>query len=289
MSVISDQSRSDTTRVKPTSIVLDLLHSHIGHTGSVRSIMRVGALFGFSQNTMRVTLSRLVSRGLLESPRRGSYRLSDSTSALNRFVDGWRQGEARCRAWRKKQWLICHRSGATMFNSEEKKQSKGGWALESLGLREVREHLWARPDNLASSRPLLLQQLFDLGLESDALLLGPCSIEAEIADAWRQIWDTQVLEARYRKAILALKESAAELPSLGREDAMLQSFSRGGEVIHLLAKDPLLPEEWLNIQLRETLWKAMLDYEEQGKAVWAEPEHQAPTHLPRPQQPLVCI
>ena len=87
------------TRTRPGDVILDLLRSARGRRQSASSLIERGALFGFSENTIRVTLSRLMSRGRIESPRRGEYRLSPETDALNDFVERWRLGEDRIRPW----------------------------------------------------------------------------------------------------------------------------------------------------------------------------------------------
>ncbi len=239
--------------------------------------MSAGELFGFTENTLRVTLSRLVSRGLLTSPRRGYYQLSAGTSELNRFVDDWRLGESRMRPWQDGQWLICHLTEAT---------DRSRWALESLGFREVRPALWARPDNLSVDFSSLRDRLQNLGLEDTALVLGPCEIDAQTQQSWRAAWPVEDLLHAYLAALERLQKSAQNLETLPRRQAKLESFTIGGEMIHLLAKDPLLPGQWLDGSNRDRLGQAMLRYDQQGKDIWAQPEGQSPTHLPRPQHPL---
>ncbi|MDZ7826195.1 MAG: hypothetical protein U5R48_09525 [Gammaproteobacteria bacterium] len=72
-------------------------------------------------------------------------------------------------------------------------------------------------------------------------------------------------------------------PSVSRDDARLESFRLGGEVIHALAKDPLLPEELVETGVRAELWRAMLDYDARGKAIWASSEGEKPGTMPVPQ------
>jgi phenylacetic acid degradation operon negative regulatory protein len=254
--------------------------------------MSAGRLFGFTENTLRVTLSRLVSRGTLTSPRRGYYRLSEDTDELNRFVDDWRLGESRTRPWSPGQWLICHWEAKPLTGGNAHRtvtrssSSKTQWALESLGFREVRRGLWARPDNLALELSQLRVRLRGLCLDSNALILGPCLIDSETEDAWRNAWRADTLAEGYRSALKRLEQSVQSLDALPKQQAKLESFTLGGEVIHLLAKDPLLPGEWLDARDRERLWQAMLRYDQQGKDIWAEPEDYSPAQLPRPQQPL---
>ena len=70
---------------------------------------------------------------------------------------------------------------------------------------------------------------------------------------------------------------------MSRDDARLETFRLGGEVIHALAKDPLLPGELVETGARAGLWHAMLDYDARGKAIWASAEGEKPGTMPVPQ------
>jgi DNA-binding transcriptional regulator PaaX len=196
---------------------------------------------------------------------------------LNSFVDDWRLGESRMRAWQDGQWLICHLPGPA---------DRSEWALESLGFRQLKPGLWARPDNLSLEFSMLKARLHGLGLDRTALLLGPCQIDAATQQTWRNAWRVDDLAQKYRSALQRVQNSARRLATLPRQQAKLESFTVGGEIIHLLAKDPLLPSQWLDGIDRDRLGQAMALYDQQGKDIWAASEGQSPTHLPRPQHPF---
>ena len=50
----------------------------------VQSAVRTGALFGISQNNIRVTLNRLVASNLLNKAQRGCYTLGAESESLAR-------------------------------------------------------------------------------------------------------------------------------------------------------------------------------------------------------------
>ena len=256
-------------RSKPADIVLDMLSSSGKRQRTVRSLISAGDLFGHSANTMRVTLSRLVAKGLIESPQRGLYRLTDKTDAMQQFVEGWRAGEARVRPWQPGDWLFAH-TGSTL----------PCWALDALGFREVRTGLLARPDNLAL--PLDETRALALGIGMDAgTLLFPGRHDE--AAAWRAAWNIDHLQTTYRKGAQRLRESAARLDQMEMDEARLECFALGGEMIHHLAKDPLLPEQWLDITARRELWQETLTYDAIGKDIWAAGKQDALRHMPHPQ------
>lgn len=259
-------------RTRPAAVILDLLRSASGHEYSAQALIRFGAVFGFPENRVRVTLSRLLSRGLIESPERGRYRLAAQGDRLHGFVERWRLGEARTRAWSPGQWLFAHPQGEVAGSH---------WALDALGFREVRNGLWARPDNLALATDALAELGTDIGLAADVLIF-PGRVD-DVAAAWTRVWHPVALEEAYAEFCERLAQSAARLESLPLAEAMLESFTLGGEVVHRLAKDPLLPGELIDVSDRARLTAAMLEYDALGRRVWAQAGDDAPLATPRPQ------
>ncbi len=261
------------SRTQPSDVIMDMLRSARSRKRSAQSLIAAGALFGHTENAMRVNLSRLVARGLIESPQRGLYRLARQTDALNDFVERWRLGEARVRSWDGREWLFAHTDQADKASL---------WALDALGFRAVRPGLFARPDNLSLANDELHTLAKSIGLAASVLLLNGAPIDASATKLWFLSWRPAELNKRYHDALARLVKSAARLAKLPATDARLESFTLGGEVIHLLAKDPLLPQEVVDVEARRTLWQALLDYDVQGKEVWAEGKHEQLQHMPRP-------
>ena len=85
--------------MKPGNFILDLLRTYGQKGTSARNIMHAAGMFSFTDNAIRVTLSRLASRGLIEKVTRGHYRLAPGSDPVNDFVEEWRLGETRRRAW----------------------------------------------------------------------------------------------------------------------------------------------------------------------------------------------
>lgn len=258
------------SRNRPADIILDLLLGVPAPGQAVRHLIDAGRLFGFSENTIRVTLSRLVNRGTVESPERGWYHLAKHTDGVYDFVQRWRLGEARVRDWEAGCWLLAHLQTATKSNR---------WALQALGWREVRTGLFARPDNLAMSLDELAQVTASVGLDPDALVI-PANVNSE-ASGWWAHWDPQQLSDNYRALTERLLRSTAQLGTLSSDDARLETFSLGGEVVHELAKDPLLPAEVIDVGARERLWREMLDYNALGRDIWKSAARED-MHMPAP-------
>lgn len=251
-----------------------MLRSARSRRRTTRSLISAGELFGFSANTIRVTLSRLMARGLIESPERGLYQLSGQTDAINEFVERWRLGESRVRPWDTATWLFAHRQGDVAGSD---------WALESLGFREVRPNLHARPDNLTLTLEALKSLAAGIGLDPGVLLIQGRPDNGEAARRWQKAWHPERLDDDYEDALRRLEQSAERLQTLPADEARLECFTLGGEMIHRLAKDPLLPADMVDVEARERLWRAMLDYDVQGKEIWASGKDDALRRMPRPQ------
>ncbi|HKI73416.1 MAG TPA: hypothetical protein VJ998_02160 [Pseudomonadales bacterium] len=257
--------------MKPAAVILDLLRTYARKGTSVRSIMATGQMFGFSENLMRVNLSRLVSRGIVENVKRGHYRLTDLTDPINDFVEAWRLGEARLRPWDRESWVLVHRASTTT--------DKGDWALDAAGFRQVRPGLWLRPDCLAREAGELLE---DLGLESQSLVASGARIAPRWQTGWISCFDIDAMTNAYRQCREQLLQSAARLEVLPHEQALKESFRLGGKAVHILAKDPLIPAPLMDPSARTVLWQTMLDYDRRGREIWGRRGKDRPDMMPTP-------
>lgn len=246
-------------RARPADYLLDMMRG-AGETGrSAAYLVETGRLFGFSDNIVRVTLSRLQARGVIESPSRGQYRLAETADPLNEFVERWRLGEARVRPWDGSTWVIVHQPEAS---------ERGPWALDAIGFRPVDAGLFARPDNLSMTAEASRELLVSIGLPTTSLFVLGAPIGGQAND-WPSRWDGNALNREYEDMTRRLEESASRLAGLDVDTARIETFRLGGEGIHLLAKDPLLPATFVDVGARERLWAAMNDYDAAGKAIWA--------------------
>src|SRR4249920_3499024 len=90
--------------VTPRSVILNVVRVAPVPSLPIHRLIAIGELFGFTANALRVAVARLVADGLLESDERGSYRLGPMAAPVQAFVEDWRRGESRMRAWNG-EWL----------------------------------------------------------------------------------------------------------------------------------------------------------------------------------------
>ncbi len=261
--------------MKPVNIILDLLRTYMERGTSVANIMATGAMFGCSENQMRVNLSRLAAKGSIVNFARGAYRLAEALDPVNDFIESWRLGEDRTKPWTHT-WLLA----ASSANADANNQSRHHWALYSHGFRPASSECWVRPDNLALTHRLLEQRLFQLGISADTVLASNATIHARWQKHWHAQFDVAALTKSYLQTHQSLSESMATLHRLPRQTAMKETFYLGGHAIQVLAKDPLLPAEFLDSEPRHALWRAMLDYDRMGRELWADAETDKPYRIP---------
>src|SRR5690606_6740430 len=116
-----------------------------GDTLPVSHAVAAGAVFGISENHVRVTLARLAAQDLALATERGAWRLGPAAQGLAQDVSHWRQAGERLRPWNG-QYVAVHcgalaRSDRTAARQRER-------ALHLLGFAELQRDFWLRPDNI---------------------------------------------------------------------------------------------------------------------------------------------
>lgn len=256
----------------PKNIIVDLLRMTRQRSVSSKSLVDTGELFGFNANAIRVTLTRLVSSGILESDTRGYYRMAKKTDPISSYIEDWRIGEERrTDTWNPQTWLMCH----LPKKPQRSARARSLKALRFLGFREGLDNLWVRPANLQYEFAEIDSLLQHLGLEPAANLMRSDQQRKGTIERWQhQLWNTKALNYGYREGIRKTEQSLKNLPKLSNREAMTETFIVGGEAIHILVKDPWLPDEIFTTEEREKLHKLMLHYDEVGREIWSkEVEH----------------
>src|SRR5262249_44482542 len=142
-------------------------------------------------------------------------------------------------------------------------------ALRFLGFERFDAGLHLRPDNLSGGIGDVRRQLYELGLDPKAMVLGLHDLDTTAERRARRLWNTRALRDGYRAARRALERSERRLPELPAHEALVESFLLGGRVIRQLVLDPLLPEPLVPTTERQALVEAMCRYDRVGRACWS--------------------
>lgn len=221
------------------SVVLSvLLGTHPPHL-PVRTLVRTAELFGITEGTTRVALSRLCADGDVIAEDRG-YRLTARLLARQRRQDEGHHPETH--EWDGR-WEIA--IAAPEVRSAADRIAIGN-ELTALRLAELRPGVWARPSNLKRDWPPELQ---DRALRFTATASFARPSASELAAS---LWD---LDGWARRAIELLSALRGSVDRAHR-------FMVTTAMVRHLADDPVLPEEllaadWPGADLRQ----AYADYE----------------------------
>ncbi len=252
-------------RISPKSLILSMMLVSDQHTLPIKALVDIGNVFGFSSNTIRVTTTRLIREGRIESDERGLYRLSDQSTPFSRYLDNWRLGEERLKPWDGR-WICCLLSTGT-----KKQKMDAGKRLRLAGFREGYPNLFVRPNNLSLDLGQLRAVLAPPYEEDVLLLFVSGDFETQITDAWRKdLWDIDTITRIQSDCLVKLEKSMTMLGRISIEEALEESYLLGSEAVHLLVNDPLLPQEFMSNQQRSSLTRCMLSYDEVGKSIWTK-------------------
>jgi len=266
-------------KITPKLFIKSILHESNDEALPIKGLIEMGKLFGFNSNAVRVTVTRMLREGLIESDERGLYRLRESSGTLRWYFTRWRNEKPLTVAW-KGSWVCCLIPG--LLAGERKKAAR---AFELMGMQEGTPFMWVRPDNLNMDLDRMRQVLGHLGLGNTAELFVGSGFRPRLLESWQKYgWPVDELIRSCRDIRVRLGESARRLATMPLENALVESYLLGSEAIHWLIADPLLPGKIMGTNHREALVQAMLSYDIQGKQLWEQAfgdlglDH-APSHL----------
>ena len=220
-----------------------------------QALVRSGELFGLTEGATRTALSRMAAAGDVDADGTG-YRLAGSL--LDRHARQQSARDATPRAWDGTWELAVVADGRRPAAERARLRD----ATRRLRLAEVREGVWARPDNLDPSRSpserevVAAQCLLVRGARPD----DPAAFVAGFdPDRWA---------ATARDLLGAM---AAAQDALDRRDpaALAETFHMDAAVVRHLVADPALPAElepaeWPARALRD----AFARFDDGFKATW---------------------
>jgi len=232
------------------SVVLSLLLGAHPPEIPVSALVDAGELFGISESTLRVALTRMVAQGDLERTD-GTYRLSSRLLERQRRQDAALDPSTRTwdGTW---EMVVVTSAGRSASDRAELRAT-----LTDLRLAELREGVWMRPANLVRELPAwptdLLSQFRVTPTEDPAALA---------ADLWN-------LGAWNRDGLLLLGEISGAAGGADR-------IAVAAAIVRHLRTDPalpaaLLPADWSADALRAAYAAYQTELIEAGMPVQVSP------------------
>ncbi len=246
-------------------LVIDFLSNRYPREMSVQEITGVGAALGFSEQSLRMALTRLVEGAVAVNPGRGRYRLSPSGEAMRQEVRKWRNLGELAKPW-SGAWIGVF--DAAVPRSDRAALRRHERAMRLRGFRELQAGLWIRPANLRDSVAELREHLRALGLHPAALVVGLHDLAEDARAKATGLWDTAAMLATYRALTQELRAGKVKLARLPLDTAAAESMVLGRDVIRHINLDPVLPEELMPNPALATLVRTMTDYDQQAREIW---------------------
>ena len=258
-------AHSNPSGLTPRRLILEMLDADPTLMANGRRLVAAGNVFSFSENQVRVALSRLVTDGLLVQPQRGEYAFSGAATAIQLEAQHWRDIEQRLQGWDGTWCGVLTENLAAEGSTQFRTQTR---ALALRGLQRWRPGLWVRPNNLLGGTAHLAEELMSLGLDA---IRGHCQIaqgDLECESGLRALWDSDALKKDYRKSIKQLLGASKRLQKPKFPAVLIETVELGSNTIRALLKDPLLPDEIACGESRRQLIQLLKEYDQQGRQQW---------------------
>ena len=116
----------------------------------------------------------------------------------------------------------------------------------------------------------LFAQLQASGLEPNAKMSLISHWDATTLTQIPNLWPTQQLNQNYVKYSQMIQQWLVTVEQLSLDDAAKESLVLGRQTIAQLMNDPLLPQGFVDVQLREQFALSVLQLDQMGLALWSK-------------------
>lgn len=264
--MLSLPNTKSSSSLSPARLILDLLDADPEGMRTTRRLLAAGSIFQFSNNQMRVALSRLASEGLLDNPARGHYALSPAAEKLRTEIQRWRHIEQQRLPWQQDWATVVCGNLAAESSAQFRSQSR---ALSLRGLRRWRPGVWVRPNNLRGGLARLVADLQSLGLDAiqGSFLINDADTRTQ--QELLSLWDTDAINREYQTRLADIRSATARLVA-PRAHLLMETMELGSDTIRFLLKDPLLPDGLTDSDCRHALIEGMQQYDRLGRTLWQQ-------------------
>ncbi|MFW1838687.1 PaaX family transcriptional regulator C-terminal domain-containing protein [Acinetobacter gyllenbergii] len=252
-------------KMNARDLIIDLLLGLQGRAISIKQIILAAQLFEISENSIRVAVTRLSSEGVIEVIERGVYQFTVQSHEWANVMLNRKHGIQQTKKWNQQYLAVftgeLGRVDRTALHRRER-------ALKHFGFKELEQGIYLRPDNLVIGFDQLVVELKSSGLENSAKLCQISHFDAKTLAAIPELWPRQTLNQNYQKYSQMIQTWLSTAHQLSLEDAARESLLLGRQTISLLMNDPLLPEGFVDVQLREQFAQSVQQLDQTGLNSW---------------------
>jgi phenylacetic acid degradation operon negative regulatory protein len=218
------QARNSQRQLTARSVIASTLLGTEPPVLSARVLVRAAAMFGITEGAARVALSRMVAADEL-APEDGQYRLI-SPRLLERQARQTASRSALTRTWGGG-WVL---AVVTAERREPAARSELRERLTSARLAELREGVWARPENIDVVWPAVVTD--------SCTIVTAARLEPGVV---RLLWDLDAWSSTTRELRRDMRTLVRPLER-GDTSALAAGFVTSAAVLRHLQTDPLLPD-----------------------------------------------
>src|ERR1700722_18294572 len=149
-------------------LVIDFLSNRYPREMLVQEITGVGIALGFTEQSLRMALTRLVEQAVAANIERGRYRLSPSGEAMRDEVRKWRHLDDLAKPW-SGAWIGVFDASVPRSDRASERRHKRPRCARRFAAR--RPKICIGPANLRDSVAELREHLRALGLQPAALVV----------------------------------------------------------------------------------------------------------------------
>lgn len=246
--------------------VLTMMNA-MGGTASVSRLLRATDILGVEQGAVRMALTRLKSKKVLGNPKRGVWSLSADGQSTRGQVDAWRTIQSRLMGWDGRSWVAYKASGSFQDTASGRARAR---TTRILGMRQWRNNLWVRPNNLVAEVGGLRTRILSQANSADDLVFLIQGLSSNDSKEISELWNVQSIEARYTSCLDDMIKARSAAGDEALELAARNVYEVGDAVIRTLAIDPLLPADMINTSLRAECIEAMRGFDVFGRNLWRQ-------------------
>ena len=248
-------------------LIVDLLIASDGVALTIRQLLLAANLFEFSDNSIRVAVTRLSSDGIIESAGRGRYQL---TAQWQRWASDMRKRKQEMqpiKPWTRDYLAVFTGALGRVDRTALKRRER---ALRQYGFRELEMGLFIRPDNLAETFEQSFSQLQINGLEPEAVMFRMSHVDANTSQKITNLWHSEALNQTYASISHKIQVWLAQCDQCDVEQAARESLLLGREAIPLLTHDPLLPPPFIDENIRDQFVRDVQQLDQVGQRLWQQ-------------------
>lgn len=249
----------------PRLLIMRLLTVADNHTLNISEAILAGTVFGITENSIRVTMARLVQAELAEAIAPATYRLGPKAQKLGDDVASWHTSNTKTMK-SDGSWIAVATGG--LPRSDRKILRARDRALSLLGFRQLDKGLYIRPNNLQGGINGVRKRLLNLGLGKKAIIFKADDFDDQRQKKALALWSDMQLATYYKEMSAQLNEWLANKDNLSADTALREVFMLGDAAIRSVIFDPLLPAPLVDETARQQCFDTVRSFNDEGRRLW---------------------